>query len=94
MADQTLQGMDPEALDRLFNELTAELSDLPAELEQAHQELFNLRFRLATRQLEDTSQIGRARKRIARIKTTDSRLRNELAEIDAIRRERQASGRR
>jgi large subunit ribosomal protein L29 len=53
---------------------TAELRDmdLPAlegELEDAHQALFNLRFQTATRQLADVSQVGKARRRIARIKT-------------------------
>ena len=53
---------------------TAELrartdEELAGELEEAHQALFNLRFQAATRQLADVSQVGAARRRIARIKT-------------------------
>ena len=43
--------------------------ELSAELEESHRELMNLRFRAATMQLADVSQIKRARKRIAQIKT-------------------------
>ncbi len=43
--------------------------ELAGELEEAHQALFNLRFQAATRQLADVSQVGAARRRIARIKT-------------------------
>ncbi len=48
-----------------------ELNDveLAKQLEEVHQELFNLRFRLATRQLVNHREIPRARKTIARIKT-------------------------
>ncbi len=42
---------------------------LLTELENAYQELFNLRFRLATRQLTDTNALKRAKCDIARIKT-------------------------
>jgi large subunit ribosomal protein L29 len=47
------------------------LSDaqLAEELENARREMFNLRFRQATRQLENPRQIGAARKNIARILT-------------------------
>lgn len=38
-------------------------------LEEAHEELFNLRFRLATRQLENHREIPRVKRRIARIQT-------------------------
>jgi large subunit ribosomal protein L29 len=38
-------------------------------LEAAHQELFNLRFRLATRQLVNHRELPRVKKRIARMKT-------------------------
>ncbi|MER3397098.1 MAG: 50S ribosomal protein L29 [Chloroflexota bacterium] len=45
----------------------------PAELRQrlgeARQELFNLRFRHATRQLENTAELQKVRRRIARILT-------------------------
>ncbi len=43
--------------------------ELAKQLEDAHQELFNLRFRLATRQLANYSEIRNVKKRIARIKT-------------------------
>ncbi|MEZ7729405.1 50S ribosomal protein L29 [Granulicatella sp. 20925_1_28] len=45
---------------------TAELVDKENELKQ---ELFNLRFQLATGQLEGTARIREVRKQIARIKT-------------------------
>lgn len=51
-------------------ELRARTDDeLRAELEEAHQSLFNLRFQAATRQLADVAQVKAARRRIARIKT-------------------------
>ena len=43
--------------------------ELLQKLEEAHEELFNLRFRLATRQLVNYHEIARVKKRIARIKT-------------------------
>ena len=43
--------------------------ELLRQLEDAHQALFNLRLRHATRQLANYSEIGKARKNIARIKT-------------------------
>ena len=42
---------------------------LREDLESAHQSLFNLRFQSATRQLADVSQVRKARRRIARLKT-------------------------
>jgi large subunit ribosomal protein L29 len=42
---------------------------LREELESAHQSLFNLRFQAATRQLADVSQVHKAKRRIARLKT-------------------------
>ncbi|MDY6893717.1 MAG: 50S ribosomal protein L29 [Chloroflexota bacterium] len=44
-------------------------TELSKQLEDAHQEQFNLRFRQATRQLADYSQLGKAKRNIARIKT-------------------------
>lgn len=59
------------------NELRA-LDDqqLNDQLQQAHRELFNLRFRNATRQLTNNQEIGRVKRRIARLKTlqTERRL--------------------
>ncbi len=42
---------------------------LAKQLEETHQELFNLRFRLATRQLVNHREIPRVKKEIARLKT-------------------------
>jgi len=43
--------------------------ELAKQLEVAHQELFDLRFRLATKQLVNHREIPRAGKKIARLKT-------------------------
>jgi large subunit ribosomal protein L29 len=43
--------------------------ELLSKLEEAHEELFNLRFRLATRQLGNHREIPRVKQRIARIHT-------------------------
>jgi large subunit ribosomal protein L29 len=43
--------------------------ELTQALEDAHRDLFNLRFRASTRQLADVSQVGKARHNLARIKT-------------------------
>ncbi len=42
---------------------------LAKQLEAAHEELFNLRFRLATKQLVNHREIQRVKKEIARLKT-------------------------
>jgi large subunit ribosomal protein L29 len=42
---------------------------LDKKLEEAHQELFTLRFRLATRQQANHRELPKVRKRIARIST-------------------------
>ena len=55
--------------------------ELTRELESAHQALFNLRFQSATRQLADVSQVSKARRRIARVKTLINE-RAILAEAD------------
>jgi len=47
--------------------LTSE--ELVKQLEEAHQELLNLRFRLATKQLVNHREIPRVKKNIARLKT-------------------------
>ena len=44
-------------------------SELAKQLEEAHQELFNLRFRLATKQLVNHREIRRVKKKIARLET-------------------------
>jgi large subunit ribosomal protein L29 len=43
--------------------------ELAKQLEEAHQELFNLRFRAATRQLVNHREIPRVRRNISRLKT-------------------------
>ncbi len=42
--------------------------DLAKQLEEAHQELLNLRFRIATRQLANHRELPRVKKKIARLK--------------------------
>jgi len=44
-------------------------TDIEAKISEMKQELFNLRFQLATGQLENTSRIREVRKAIARMKT-------------------------
>lgn len=44
-------------------------AELTEALDEAKDELFNLRFQLATNQLTNTSRIGEVRREIARIKT-------------------------
>ncbi|MBI3978764.1 MAG: 50S ribosomal protein L29 [Chloroflexi bacterium] len=43
--------------------------ELRRQLDEAYHELFNLRFRKATRQLDNTAAVGKARREIARIRT-------------------------
>ncbi len=43
--------------------------ELKKQLEETHQELFNLRFRLSTKQLVNHREVRRVRRKIARIKT-------------------------
>jgi large subunit ribosomal protein L29 len=43
--------------------------ELSTKLEEAHEELFNLRFRLATRQLVNHREIPKAKRKIAKIET-------------------------
>ncbi|MGX6962042.1 MULTISPECIES: 50S ribosomal protein L29 [Vagococcus] len=50
-----------------IKELTT--AELQAKEKEFKEELFNLRFQLATGQLEDTSRIKKVRQSIARIKT-------------------------
>jgi len=50
-----------------FRELS--IDELAKQLEETHQELFNLRFRLATKQLVNHREISRVKKEIARLKT-------------------------
>lgn len=50
-----------------IRELSAE--DLQSKLKEAREELFNLRFQMATSQLDNTARVGQVKKDIARIKT-------------------------
>jgi large subunit ribosomal protein L29 len=50
-----------------FRQLSTE--ELKQRLEDSHQELFNLRFRLATKQLVNHREVRRVKKSIARLKT-------------------------
>ncbi len=43
--------------------------DMKKQLEESHQELFNLRFRLSTRQLVNHREVRRVKKKIARLET-------------------------
>ena len=43
--------------------------ELAKQLEETHQELFNLRLRLATKQLVNHREVRRVKKNIARLKT-------------------------
>ena len=53
-------------LDEFRNLSTA---DLEKQLEETHEELFNLRFRLATKQLVNHREVRRVKRKIARFKT-------------------------
>jgi len=44
-------------------------ADLAKELEATHKELFNLRFRLSTKQLVNHRELPKARRKIARLQT-------------------------
>jgi large subunit ribosomal protein L29 len=43
--------------------------DLKKQLEDTHQELFNLRFRLATKQLVNHREVRRVKRNVARLET-------------------------
>jgi large subunit ribosomal protein L29 len=44
-------------------------ADLKKQLEESHQELFNLRFRLSTKQLVNHREVRRVKHKIARLET-------------------------
>ena len=50
-----------------IRELSAE--DLTAKLKEAREELFNLRFQMATSQLDNTARVTTVKRNIARIQT-------------------------
>lgn len=67
----------------------AELTDLTYDelgekLAESKEELFNLRFQLATNQLDNTSRMGQVKKDIARIRTVMSQ-----QELDAWQRQQE-----
>ncbi len=57
-------------------------NELQQRLDEAYEELWNLRFKHATNQLADTNQLKRVRKEIARLKTVQ-REREIWAEYEA-----------
>jgi large subunit ribosomal protein L29 len=44
-------------------------AELARRLDEAHQELFNLRFQYSTGQLKNTARLGQVRREIARLRT-------------------------
>jgi large subunit ribosomal protein L29 len=54
--------------------------ELKKQLEEAHQELFNLRFRLATKQLVNHRELPRVKREIARLNTIIRE--RELAQVE------------
>ena len=53
----------------MMNLRNLDIQALQKQLEDAHQELFNLRFRLSTKQLVNHRELRRVKRNIARIKT-------------------------
>jgi len=69
---------------RKTNELTElTLAGLIQELRESKQEALNLRFRNATGQLENTAEIKRVRRQIARLNTLIRQ--REIAEAEAVK---------
>jgi large subunit ribosomal protein L29 len=56
-------------------------ADLLKQLEEAHQELLDLRFRLETRQLVNHREIPRVKKKIARLKTIIKERESEIRQV-------------
>ena len=69
--------MKPAEIRELSNEQLAE------KLKEARAELFNLRFQMATSQLDNTARVGVVKKEIARI-LTEQRARQIAAEKSAV----------
>ncbi|MCL8205069.1 50S ribosomal protein L29 [Ligilactobacillus agilis] len=65
-ANEILEKKDKQGRDEIKTLSSTELVDLE---KQFKEELFNLRFQLATGQLENTARLNKVRKNIARIKT-------------------------
>ena len=69
---------------RKTTELTElSLAELVQELRESKQEALNLRFRNATGQLENTAEIKRVRRQIARLNTLIRQ--REIAEAEAVK---------
>ena len=64
-----------------------DVDELESRLAEARQELFNLRFQLATGQLDNNARIGQVRKDVARLSTV---LRQK--DLEAAEREMESSG--
>lgn len=58
-------------------------ADLNVKLEEARSELFNLRFQMATSQLDNTARVNTVKKDIARV-LTEQRAREIAAEKSAV----------
>ncbi|MCP0886899.1 50S ribosomal protein L29 [Ligilactobacillus sp. WILCCON 0076] len=65
-ANEILEKKDKQFREEVKTLSSTELIDLE---KQFKEELFNLRFQLATGQLENTARLSKVRKNIARIKT-------------------------
>lgn len=59
----------PKTSEQLRQWRNASESELASEIDDVRKELFNLRFRNATRQLDNSAEIQRVRRNIARLKT-------------------------
>jgi large subunit ribosomal protein L29 len=60
----------PKTANQNFNELAAfDAVRLNRELDDSHRQLFTLHLQVATRQLQNVKQIGKVKRKIARIKT-------------------------
>jgi large subunit ribosomal protein L29 len=69
---------------RRIEELSAmDESRLGRELEDTYRQLFTLRLQVATRQLQNVKEIGKAKRRVARIKTLQRQ--RELAALGGTR---------
>ena len=65
-ANEILEKKDKQVRDEIKTLSSTELVDLE---KQFKEDLFNVRFQLATGQLENTARLNKVRKNIARIKT-------------------------
>jgi large subunit ribosomal protein L29 len=59
-------------------------TELTRRLDEAHHELFNLRFQYATGQLKNTSRLGQVRREIARLRTVLRERELAAAEASAV----------